>query len=48
MEKKSNINFVLVFRPLDFLECSEPLDLKGNETARQDLGYGCTKVSDWV
>ncbi|OQR66537.1 TM2 domain-containing protein [Tropilaelaps mercedesae] len=29
--------------PMDFLDCSEPLDLKGNETARQELGYGCTK-----
>ncbi|CAL1262245.1 unnamed protein product [Larinioides sclopetarius] len=28
---------------LEFLVCSEPLDLKGNETAREELGYGCTK-----
>ncbi|XP_023221099.1 TM2 domain-containing protein 2-like [Centruroides sculpturatus] len=29
--------------PLDFLDCEAPLDLKGNETAREELGYGCTK-----
>ncbi|XP_060082438.1 TM2 domain-containing protein CG11103-like [Ylistrum balloti] len=29
--------------PLDFLNCSEPLDLGGNETKRKELGYGCTK-----
>ncbi|KAF8793522.1 TM2 domain-containing protein 2-like [Argiope bruennichi] len=28
---------------LEFLVCSDPLDLKGNETAREELGYGCTK-----
>lgn len=27
----------------DFIDCEEPLDLKGNETARQELGYGCVK-----
>ena len=27
----------------DFVECDEPLDLKGNETARTELGYGCTR-----
>lgn len=29
--------------PLEFLTCEEPLDLKNNETAREELGYGCTK-----
>ncbi|KAL3243464.1 hypothetical protein MRX96_020528 [Rhipicephalus microplus] len=29
--------------PLDFLQCSDILDLQGNETAREELGYGCTK-----
>lgn len=28
---------------LEFLICAEPLDLKGNESAREELGYGCTK-----
>ncbi|XP_074595784.1 TM2 domain-containing protein amaretto-like [Brevipalpus obovatus] len=29
---------------VDFLECDPPLDLKGNETAKQSQdGYGCTK-----
>ncbi|KAH9363045.1 hypothetical protein HPB48_014173 [Haemaphysalis longicornis] len=30
--------------PLDFLQCSDILDLQGNETAREELGYGCTKA----
>lgn len=29
--------------PMDFLDCEDPIDLKGNETAREELGYGCTK-----
>ncbi|GIY45769.1 TM2 domain-containing protein 2 [Caerostris extrusa] len=28
---------------IEFLLCSAPIDLKGNETAREELGYGCTK-----
>lgn len=28
----------------DFVECDAPLDLRGNETARNELGYGCTQV----
>ena len=33
------------FRPMEYLNCSEPEDLNGNETKREDLdGYGCTKV----
>lgn len=28
---------------LEFLVCASPLDLKNNETAREELGYGCTK-----
>ncbi|XP_042906131.1 TM2 domain-containing protein 2 [Parasteatoda tepidariorum] len=28
---------------IEFLVCSDPIDLKGNETAREELGYGCTK-----
>lgn len=27
----------------DFYECEDPLDLKGNTTARDELGHGCTK-----
>ncbi|RWS24553.1 TM2 domain-containing protein-like protein, partial [Leptotrombidium deliense] len=27
----------------EFLDCEQPLDLKGNKTARELLGYGCTK-----
>ncbi|XP_076317300.1 TM2 domain-containing protein 2 amaretto isoform X2 [Tachypleus tridentatus] len=29
--------------PLEFLNCDEPLDLEGNMTAKEVLGYGCTK-----
>ncbi|XP_055874074.1 TM2 domain-containing protein CG11103-like [Biomphalaria glabrata] len=31
------------FLPLEFLNCSNPEDLKGNVTKRNELGYGCTK-----
>ena len=30
--------------PQEFIECSQPLDHKGNETAKNVVGYGCTKV----
>uniref|UniRef100_A0A0B6ZNY1 Uncharacterized protein n=1 Tax=Arion vulgaris TaxID=1028688 RepID=A0A0B6ZNY1_9EUPU len=32
------------FLPLEFLNCSDPEDLKGNITKRNEQGYGCTKV----
>ena len=28
----------------DFVVCDDPFDLKGNETARTELGYGCSRV----
>ncbi|KAK3724302.1 hypothetical protein RRG08_043299 [Elysia crispata] len=31
------------FLPLEFLNCSDPEDLKGNVTKRNEQGYGCTK-----
>ncbi|XP_060564921.1 TM2 domain-containing protein CG11103-like [Ruditapes philippinarum] len=32
------------YLPMEYLNCSEPEDLNGNETKREDLdGYGCTK-----
>ncbi|XP_064603218.1 TM2 domain-containing protein 2-like [Liolophura sinensis] len=31
------------FLPNEFIDCEPPEDLQGNETARQILGYGCTK-----
>ncbi|CAH3033874.1 unnamed protein product [Porites lobata] len=31
------------FLPMDFLQCDPPVDLNGNDTARQESGYGCTK-----
>jgi len=29
------------FLPLEFLQCNEPLDHKGNESAKNETGYGC-------
>lgn len=31
------------FLPDDFIECQDPVDHKGNKTARDELGYGCVK-----
>lgn len=31
------------YLPMEFLNCSSPLDLKDNATERAELGYGCTK-----
>lgn len=31
------------FVPIEFLECKEPVDHKGNRTARDELGHGCLK-----
>lgn len=31
------------FVPMEFLECQEPVDHKGNKTARDQLGHGCLK-----
>ncbi|KXJ71693.1 TM2 domain-containing protein CG11103 [Aedes albopictus] len=31
------------FLPLEFMDCDEPLDHKGNRTARDELGHGCVK-----
>lgn len=32
------------YLPMEYLNCSDPEDLNGNETRRQELdGYGCTK-----
>ncbi|KAI8512500.1 TM2 domain-containing protein 2 [Branchiostoma belcheri] len=31
------------FRPAEFVECDPPMDLDGNETKREELGYGCIK-----
>ncbi|KAK9880183.1 hypothetical protein WA026_010056 [Henosepilachna vigintioctopunctata] len=31
------------FLPNEFIECQEPVDHKGNESARLELGYGCVK-----
>lgn len=31
------------FLPLEFLDCEEPVDHKGNKTAKEELGHGCVK-----
>lgn len=31
------------FLPLEFLDCEEPFDHKGNATARDEAGHGCVK-----
>ncbi|EAT37083.1 AAEL010891-PA [Aedes aegypti] len=31
------------FLPLEFMDCDEPLDHKGNRTAKEELGHGCVK-----
>lgn len=31
------------FLPPEFLDCSDPVDHKGNKTARDELGHGCVK-----
>lgn len=31
------------FLPLEFIDCEDPVDHKGNKTAREELGYGCVK-----
>lgn len=31
------------FVPLEFLECKDPVDFKGNKTARDEAGHGCVK-----
>jgi len=30
------------------LKCDLPADLKGNSTAKEELGYGCVKVCEHV
>lgn len=31
-------------RPEEFLGCEEPVDHKGNKTAKEETGFGCVKV----
>ncbi|XP_014254973.1 TM2 domain-containing protein CG11103 [Cimex lectularius] len=35
------------FLPLDFLDCDEPVDHKGNKTAKEEAGYGCVKFGNY-
>lgn len=35
----------LIFRrPKEFIECDDPIDHKGNKTAKEEVGMGCVKV----
>ena len=34
-----------LYRDIDFLDCLDPIDLKGNKTLRDEIGHGCLKVS---
>lgn len=31
------------FLPWEFISCKDPVDHKGNKTAKEELGYGCVK-----
>lgn len=31
------------FLPWEFISCKDPVDHKGNQTAKEELGYGCVK-----
>jgi len=31
-------------RDMDFLDCLDPIDLKGNKTLRDEIGHGCLKM----
>ncbi|KAG8233393.1 hypothetical protein J437_LFUL013173 [Ladona fulva] len=35
------------FLPLEFLDCDEPIDHKGNKTAKEDSGLGCVKFGGY-
>ena len=39
-----DFTLLLFCRPMEFLNCSEPLNLNGNETRKKELGHGCLKV----
>jgi len=36
------------FLPREFIECALPVDHKGNQSARDTLGHGCTKVKQKI
>ena len=40
---KKIIYFLLFTRPLEFIDCEEPIDHKGNKTAKEEAGKGCIK-----
>lgn len=35
---------MISFRPKEFIECEEPIDHKGNSSAKEVTGLGCVKV----
>lgn len=34
----------IFFRSKEFIECEDPVDHKGNKTAKDETGFGCVKV----
>lgn len=47
-ELNGNLFKFLFCRHMDFMDCDDPVDLKGNKTAKEELGYGCLKVIDFT
>ncbi|XP_065218547.1 TM2 domain-containing protein CG11103 [Planococcus citri] len=35
------------FLPMEFLDCQDPVDWKGNKTARDEAGHGCWKYGSY-
>lgn len=41
---RSFIHGLTLCRPKEFIECDDPIDHKGNKTAKEEMGMGCVKV----
>lgn len=37
-----------LYRPKEFVECEDPVDHKGNKTAKEETGFGCVKVRPFL
>lgn len=35
------------FLPEEFIDCDDPIDHKGNQTAFEETGYGCVKIGNF-
>jgi len=38
------IVLIIIFRPMEFIECEDLVDLKGNKTRDDTMTGGCSKV----